>query len=555
MEQQAKSVEQYKQEMLAQARRGVQPAAPAAQPAPVKVITPAPPPEKVTPAEHVERLLEKAEPVVEAAEPFAEIALRSGLASAGAAVVAKGLELGAEALEGHIERKREERREGHASPPAPPVPPAPVQPAPAPTIDINFAPQIVQTAPVVTAPTVTAPVVEAPVVVAPAVEAPTVVAPAVETPVAVAPTVEAPTIVAPAVEAPTVVAPAVEAPVVAVQPAPMPPPAVPIPPPALPALPPPPMPLPVPVPLPPVTVPVQPRPPVAPPPPVTMLIPPVPMPVPVPIQKPPPAPSFKRPCAHECETVTCTCTAPRRKPASCKQPSRPCCPVHNPCRQSCCTQRKPAPAPCACKTPRSAPVPQARNASWFMQPAAEAAYAAYTDDDAMTAYAAPEAIPAASLSDVAFAGQAPAPQQLDGYYELPAQDYASLEDFLARNTARGILELQVRVASDEAAPVPGAVVDILKTINGVTYLFHHGVTDAGGSAGRIVLPAPDRNLSFAPPHGFVPYATYTVSVTHGDYAPQVFENVTVFPDTQAVQVVRMGQAPMPSMIDEGLYVM
>ena len=197
------------------------------------------------------------------------------------------------------------------------------------------------------------------------------------------------------------------------------------------------------------------------------------------------------------------------------------------------------------------------NVSWFTQPAVEAAYAAYLapDDDAMPAYHAPQAVPAsAALSDVAYAGQ-DGQQANSGYYELPSQEYASLEDYLARNTARGILELQVRVASDEGAPVPGANVDILRTINGVTYLFYHGVTDANGSAGRIALPAPDRNLSFMPPQGFVPYAVYTVSVTHGDYAPQVFENVTVFPDTEAVQVVRLGMAGAPAPVDESRYVL
>jgi len=194
-----------------------------------------------------------------------------------------------------------------------------------------------------------------------------------------------------------------------------------------------------------------------------------------------------------------------------------------------------------------------------MQPAVEAAYAAYTaglaaEDaagEAVFAYQAPDAVPAAAIPDVAYAGPA---AQHDGFYELPAQDYTSLDDYLARNTARGILELQVRVASDDAAPVQGANVDVLRIINGVTYLFFHGVTDANGSAGRIALPAPDRSLSFAPPQGFVPYAVYTVSVTHGDYAPQVFENVTVFPDTESVQVVRMGLAA-PSTVDEGRYVM
>jgi len=178
-----------------------------------------------------------------------------------------------------------------------------------------------------------------------------------------------------------------------------------------------------------------------------------------------------------------------------------------------------------------------------MQPAVEAAYAAYT-----VGMAPQEEI----VPDVAYAGQSPVQ---NSYYELPMQGYASLDDYLARNTARGILELQVRVASDSGAPVPGANVDVLKAINGVTYLFYHGVTDANGSAGRISLPAPDRSLSFAPPRGFVPYATYTVSVAHGDYAPQVLENVTVFPDTESLQVVRLGMAATPPLVDEGRYVM
>ena len=496
MEQQAKSVEQYKQEMLAQARRNN-----------VQVAAPAP----------VERVLEKAEPIVEAVEPFAKLALRSGLASAGAAMAAKGLELGVEALESHIEKKKAE----HAPPP--PAPPAPPAPPPTPAVDVNidFSPQIAQEAPVVVAPTVTAPAVAAP-------------------------TVTVPSIVAPAVAEVTVAA----------APPPPPPPSPPPPPPAPPPITPAPLPapppviqMPVPVPLPPVIFPVWP--PTAPPPPA-ISIPPAPMPVAVPL----------RPAPEECETVTCTvkaapCRAAPCMPAS-KPPARHSCPIHNPCRQSCCASRKPAPRSCSCKTPRS---PQAESASWFMQPAVEAAYAAYTaglmPEDAagetMFAYGAPEAVPAAAMPDVAYAGQAASPQS--GYYELPAQDYASLEDYLARNTARGILELQVRVASDDAAPVQGANVDVMRTIAGVTYLFFHGVTDANGNAGRIALPAPERSLSFAPPHGFVPYAVYTVSVTHGDYAPQVFENVTVFPDTESVQVVRLGLAAAPFAVDEGRYVM
>ena len=495
MEQQAK-IEQYKQEMLAQARRSGTPAAAAAE---VKVIAPAPTPparEKVAPAEHVERVLEKAESIVEAAEPIAEIALRSGLVSAGAAVAAKGIELGVEALEAHIEKKKAE----HATPPAPEPPAPPAPPPPAPVVDINFTQQIEQTATAVVAPVVTAPAVAAPAA-APVVTVQPAPAPVVPTP-------------PPAPIAPPVVA-------------------VPLPVPA------PPVQMPVPVPLPPVFPPAQARPPIAPPPAPSMLIPPVSTPVAVPV----------RPA--ECKTVTCTVQA-----APCRRPQKPCCPIHNP-RPKPCAPCKPAPRPCSCKSPRVSP--QAESASWFMQPAVEAAYAAYTADlppvqyDDTVAYRAPQAVPVATMPEVAYAS---APQQYEtGYYELPVQDYASLDDYLARNTARGILELQVRVASDDAAPVQGANVDVLRTINGVTYLFYHGVTDANGSAGRISLPAPDRSLSFAPPQGFVPYAVYTVSVSHGNYAPQVLENVTVFPDTESVQVVRLGQAPVPFVMDEGRYVM
>ena len=525
MEQQIKAeqVEQYKREMLAQARRTQ--AAPAAQAtaqaqavAQVNVITPAPAPvrnERVAAAEHVERVLARAEPIVEAVEPFAQAVLPPLAAAA-----AKGVELGVEALEDHLEHRRAEQ---HAPPAPPPSPPAPAPP----TIDIEFNPQITQTAPAIVAPVVTAPAIVAPTVTAPAAAA-------------------------------VVMAPPVQAPV------PPPPPVIPVP---LP-VPPPPVPMPVPIPLPPAPIPVPvPRP--QPPPPASILIPPVPVPVVRPMQPAPiPVAVPIRPAPAQCGTTTHTFTMTGPCRSACKTAARLCCQAHAPRPQSCCASRRPVPcrpAPCACnsKTPRV--LSQAGN--WFAQPAVEAVYAAYTaslapDDDAMRAFQMPEAVQvSAAPVDMTFAAPAdvayaePEVNDQSGWFELPAQDYASLEDYLARNTARGILELQVRVASDNGAPVPGANVDILKTIAGTTYLFFHGVTDANGSAGRISLPAPDRNLSFAPPQGFVPYAVYTVSVSHGDYAPQVFENVTVFPDTEAVQVVRLGQASMPTMMDEARYVM
>ena len=296
---------------------------------------------------------------------------------------------------------------------------------------------------------------------------------------------------------------------------------LPQPPPAPLSVPPVPVPAPVPVPIP-VPVPVQtttapqimplpltlPQP----PPPAPLSVPPVPVPMPVPAQIPAPVPV----------------QAEKPAPQPARPPCRSCRPVHThrPPSQNCRPARKTVPS-------RSIP-PVVQPVDWFAQPAVEAA-ASYS---AVPSLAEPSA--------------APAP---DGYFELPPQDYSSLEDYLARNTARGILALKVLAGPGDGAPVPGAGVDVLRTINGTTYLFHRGVTDANGSVGRISLPAPDKSLSFEPPHGFAPYALYTVSVTHGGYAPQVFENVMVFPDTEAVQVVRLGQASLPLVTDEGRYTM
>jgi len=539
---QAQVVEQYKREMLAQARRTQ---LPAPAPKPVHTAAPAPVKEQVSPAAHVERVLERAEPIVEAVEPFAELALRSGLASAGAAAAAKGIELGMEALEHRIERKRAEEQ--------PPAAPAP--------IDINITQQVVQNAPAVAAPTVAPTVTAAPVVVTPTVTAAPAVAPTVTAAPTVAPTVTAapapvvaqtaaPAVAAPAVAAaPVAVAPAVvTAPAVAVVTVP-PPPALPPPLPALPPV----IPLPPPpVPRPPVPVPVPARPPAA-------VLPPV------------------KPAPTVCGTVTIT-VCPR---CGARRSSRPAPNCRARCR--CGSSQRPVPAPVprpapCCKTARAVP----RTNAWFAQPAVEAAYAAYAaalpGDDAVPAFRMPDTLrvsaapaDAASvlgvtanafadavsviddpvLGDVAYAGSQVTAQ--DGWLALPAQGYASLEDYLARNAGRGILELQVRIASDDGAPVPGATVDIYKEIAGVTYLFFRGVTDAEGSVGRVALPAPESGLSAAP--GFIPYAVYTVAVSHGDYAPQVFENVAIFPDTEAVQVVRLGMAETPQVIDEGLYAM
>jgi hypothetical protein len=190
--------------------------------------------------------------------------------------------------------------------------------------------------------------------------------------------------------------------------------------------------------------------------------------------------------------------------------------------------------------------------AWYLEPE-------YTQP-AVTAYEAPEATAAisqlAGLPKVAYDG----PDQIDEYlpdleYEdLPVESFASLEDYLGRNTGTGQLTVNVLTA-DEGYPVPNAEVWVTKSIGGVEYLFYDVRTDSNGQAAKLALPTPAKQLSYAPPQGEAPYAAYTVTVVHNDNLPEVMENVTVFADTESVQVARVGKTTGASMevVDEGHY--
>ena len=186
---------------------------------------------------------------------------------------------------------------------------------------------------------------------------------------------------------------------------------------------------------------------------------------------------------------------------------------------------------------------------------------------AVPAYQSPEALPVSSsdvylrddlLTKVAFDEEAP-PGTLDSdyqpaspYIELTAQPFASLEEYLAQNPAQGYLTVNV-VAGESGRPVPGAGVQVTRVIAGVNYLFYETRTDQAGRASQMPLPAPEKQSSFAPPQGYLPYAQYRVTVTHPGDAPVVFEDVAIFADTESVQVARLGPAPAPVIFDEGQY--
>lgn len=622
MSEQANSaaVERYKREMMAQAQRSTtpqqqpvpvyqqpapvvqqQPAPAAQQQAPVVIQRPAPAMPSASLARRLDRageavvdVIDRVEPIVKAAEPLVDVAIRSGLASAGAAAAAKGIELGMEALENRIETRRSQQSAAQAYiPPAPAVQyVAPQQPIVAQPHTIN-AQQAAQAVPVTLAPPASLPP-----------QAPhRQQVPSAPQPQAAQQSTQAAPVTFPL--SPTALPSAsTQVPHVPVlsyaAPAPVP---VPVSPAA--------------VPYPYITEPI----------PVDLGNTAVTAPVPEQPAALPEEAQFDAAPASAYDCCVCApvfcqpqvaCCTLRPAPVEC-EPCQSCAlPPKQPRRQP---QRRPAQRQQRRRNPErrpertassyaQTPAPAQERTPWYAQPEvqaqpvtiepapamqyaepaqnvyqaqaaqyAEPARNAYpaptmqyaappqatypapvTEEEGVTAYHSPETIPVSaggaedeSIPDVAYAERGVVQPAQPEYFELPVQSYDSLDEFLEMNQSRGMLRIQVLTASDSGVPVPGAHVDILKNINGTTYLFQHAVTDANGNTGVLSLPAPEKDLSFQPPKGFIPYAVYTASVSHGDYAPGVFENVMVFPETESLQVVRLGMDKVPRVTNEGQY--
>ncbi|MDR2525380.1 MAG: hypothetical protein LBC83_04195 [Oscillospiraceae bacterium] len=161
--------------------------------------------------------------------------------------------------------------------------------------------------------------------------------------------------------------------------------------------------------------------------------------------------------------------------------------------------------------------------------------------------------PSAATPDVAYEGQGGASfldAQGNTYNQLPQAHYSSLEDFLAKNTARGTLRVIVRSAGGGGF-MPGANVQVTSEINGIQYLFYDVFTDADGEAARLSLPAPPKQYSYVPPADATPYALYAITVSANGEPSRVFRNVTIFADTESVQEVLL--AAGEQVVDEGLY--
>ena len=218
-----------------------------------------------------------------------------------------------------------------------------------------------------------------------------------------------------------------------------------------------------------------------------------------------------------------------------------------------CPPGQPARPPFSPIQPRAAVTEQQAFAPWYTQPAMHAdygePYARYVYDMPANTVVMPSSTNATdagdTLSKVAYIDPtAPPPiagrTEGGGTWELPSPQYDSLEDFLAKNTGRGVLTMQPLV-DESGTPVRGARIRVTKNIGGVDYLFHDVQTDANGEAGRLVLPAPEKQLSERPPSGTPPYALYDVTLSLGGNRPETLHNVVIFADTESIQALDTGE--------------
>lgn len=103
----------------------------------------------------------------------------------------------------------------------------------------------------------------------------------------------------------------------------------------------------------------------------------------------------------------------------------------------------------------------------------------------------------------------------------------------------GYLKTSVTTARG-AIPLKDAQVTIYKTIDGMTKIFAHGLTDESGEFPSTALPAPPKGLSSTPTPGQSrPFATYNIVVTYPDYVPVKIHNVPVFEGIVSLQSVNM----------------
>ncbi len=162
---------------------------------------------------------------------------------------------------------------------------------------------------------------------------------------------------------------------------------------------------------------------------------------------------------------------------------------------------------------------------------------------------------AKKIYNAAFVSNRPMPNEYDGSESIDAvpanvtpgpdtdnlrnsgEIYNSYEEFAADNSSSGKLRVQA-YAARQVFPIQNAKVTVIKEFVNGNHTFAEVYTDIDGIAQNIILPTKNKALSQIA-SGEIPYATYTVTVTHPRFMTQIYENVPIFDSIESMQPVTM----------------
>ncbi len=129
-----------------------------------------------------------------------------------------------------------------------------------------------------------------------------------------------------------------------------------------------------------------------------------------------------------------------------------------------------------------------------------------------------------------------------------AEGYSNYEDFISKNQKAGKLRVQTYAAS-QVFPIQNARVIVEKEFDDGKHTFAEEYTDIDGVADEIILPTKNKTLSLTPEEA-IPYATYTVKVTHPQFSSITFHNVPIFDSIESLQPVAMQPLNRPYVYDD-----
>lgn len=124
------------------------------------------------------------------------------------------------------------------------------------------------------------------------------------------------------------------------------------------------------------------------------------------------------------------------------------------------------------------------------------------------------------------------------FAEFEEPQYATYEDFLARNQSRGTMQFRTYTARG-ALPVEGAVCRIMKDFGGERKTLFTLMTDRSGKTPAVALPAPSAAFSQNAQNTIMPYALYDADITAEGFATVNLLNIPVFDGILSLQRTAM----------------